>query len=316
MAGFVAFSKTVLKKTSAIQIYQWIYRFIVMPLRAVVQDAQVILGIISYWKYGSDDQVLLAKLRMTAHIIDKGLQYSGWNLGRSVGKYEICKRILNQLENSPVKGDPSYQWACGVVQKYEHAQQENEVATGEYFNPHVTHELQTSLRDIIMFRRSIRTYENRRIEKELLDKLIEVVNWCPVSCCRQPAVLHVTQNEVLVKKCLSQCIGATCFSEVNPPCFISVCADMRAYNTLDRHVGFIDVSLGVQNILLLAHTYGIEGVVLNWMQASPGQNKRFRALLTIPSYHRILFNLVLGYPAQCAPPPGRKSISETYVVHK
>ena len=86
---------------------------------------------------------------------------------------------------------------------------------------------------------------------------------------------------------------------------------MRIYVAKNRHLSLIDVTLGIQNMLLGAHAFGLSGTILNWMRATKQENENLRNLLDIPSYHRILYNMVLGYPSKWPPAPGRKGLRLT-----
>lgn len=305
----------VIKMNILRKLYTWFYTVIVQPFNALIQDISLIyLHVVAEKRY-LDDDVLLTKFRTNAHILDKGLQTDDWTAGRAVGKYKFCIELLKCLEHSKLVDDSSYNWALSKVQEYESAQAGKIPKQKDYIPIHNDVKTREMLLEIIKSRRCVRFFCNRPIEKQVLEQLIEVVNWSPISCNRQPAMLHITQNTELIRKCLKLCAGSTCFSEISPPCFIAVCADMRVFNVLDRHTPIIDVSLGIQNLLLLSHTYGIEGTILNWMQAGRKENKALRHFLEIPKYQRILFNIALGYPAKLPPVPGRKDVVRTYKMH-
>jgi len=118
--------------------------------------------------------------------------------------------------------------------------------------------------------------------------------------------------------CLNQCAGATCFSKTNfnkaRPCFISVCADARLYMIQDRYLPLIDVSLGLQNMLLLAYSQGIEGTILNWMHHTAKEDSILRKTLNIPGYYLIAFNVLIGYSDKAVPVPKRKSRDLAYEI--
>ena len=84
----------------------------------------------------------------------------------------------------------------------------------------------------------------------------------------------------------------------------------------DRHLLYIDASLGVQNMLLLAHSQGIEGTILNWMHHTQREEAILRKVLDIPEYYQIVLNLIIGYPVKSVPAPGRKSSDLGYVLVK
>ncbi len=256
-------------------------------------------------KYLNDPEVVLGGLRTSAHIVDKGLQSDEWQVGRSKIFYgRMCQQI-DTLKNSDLVDDPSYQWAVDKQREYDEAQEAGpkEYSLEDSQEPLVDKD---ALKKLILGRRSTRSFIDRPLEVETIKELADVVNWSPTSCNRQPAKLFVTQNPEKVTKSLQQCAGATCIGPATP-CFMAVCADTRLYMVVDREVPLIDVSLGLQNMLLLAHAQGIEATLLNWMHHTPEQDAALRETLGIPEYYRIIVNILAGYPAKSAPTPERKS---------
>ena len=307
--------KKTLKLFQVHRLYQFFHNRVYMAARAVWEEVGLITLLLRNTKYSSDDEVILASLRTKTHILDKGLQSDYWMPNRGKTVYNECVKRLNLLSDSPLKSDPSYQWAKGKILEYEKAQRLKRGESSDYIPIHDNVKTRGLLCEIIKTRRSVRFFLDRPIQADVLEKLVDVVNWGPASCNRQPIVLHVTQKRGLIRRCVEQCAGWTCFSEIGPACFIAVCTDMRFYELADRHLHLIDGTFGIQNLLLLAHTYGIEGTVLNWMCATKRQNRTLRKLLDIPKYQKIIFNLVLGYPAKAAHPPGRKEVDRTYKLH-
>lgn len=304
--------KKALRKLGVHLLYQFLHETVFTLPRVFVEETRLTVQMLSMRKHRSDNEVILASLRTEAHVLDKGLLVDYWMHGRGKGIYSECVRLLNLLKDSPLTSDPSYQWAREKVLEYEKAQKLKRSSVSAYEPIHCDQPTRELLHGIIKSRRSIRSFLEHKIEMDVLEDLVGVVNWAPVSCNCQPVVLHITQNPAIVSQCLEKCVGWTCFGEIDPPCFIAVCTDMRFYRLIDRHLPLIDGTFGIQNLLLLAHTYGIEGTVLNWTRATRRQEKMLRRLLDIRWYEKIIFNIALGYPSKAAPPPGRKAVARTY----
>jgi nitroreductase len=267
-----------------------------------------------YWRRRDTEapEVLLSELRTKAHILDKSLQADNWEAGRCRIQYEALCKYIDLLEDSTLKMDSSYKWALAKKTEFEEAQN---FGRGDHraFKNIQTTITKADFLNLIQSRRSIRAFENRPIDPEILKELADVLSWAPTSCNRQPAKLFMTQNSDKIAKCMNQCAGATCFGEVIP-CFIAVCADSRFYMIKDRILPFIDVSLGLQNMLLLAHLQGIEGTTLNWMHRTLQEDRVLRETLKIPAYYLIIINFVLGYPKHSVPTPGRKCNKLAYTL--
>jgi len=255
-------------------------------------------------QYRDDPEVLLSEVRTLAHVVDKGLQVNNWESNRSRGPYaQLCSHI-EKLKDSSVNGDPSYLWAMTKKCEYECAQETGRVKWHGDTNERGTIE-KDALFGLIKTRRSARRFEDRQISHETLRGLADVTSWAPTSCNRQPSKLFITQSPERIALCVRQCAGATCLGDVIP-CFIAVCADSRFYALEDRNLPFVDVALGLQNLLLMAHVQGIEGTVLNWFHHSREEDTILREVLGIPGYYLIVANLVIGYCTETGPVPGRK----------
>ncbi|MDH7513862.1 MAG: nitroreductase family protein [Clostridiales bacterium] len=210
--------------------------------------------------------------------------------------------------------DPSVAWAIQKLQDYEEIQRSGSPYKPE---PYISTCCKCNqLIDAIKTRRSIRWYENRPVDDETVLRIIESVNWAPSSCNRQPAKVFVTNNPELSRRCLELCSGSSGFSDY-VPLFLIFASDPRAYE-MPREVmmPYIDVSLGVQNCILVAHSLGISITLLTWAQSSKQQDKQLRRLLLIPDSCQIIVNATGGYPAFGAKVPARKTIEQTIVLIK
>lgn len=263
-------------------------------------------------RFFEDPEVLLAALRISAHVLDKSLQADNWMIGRGKAQYVSLCEYADFLKDSVFSSDPSFKWAMDKKREYEESQL-NEMNTQRAYLYNQQGINKSQLKMLIKGRRSIRSFSDKKIEHDILIELADIVNWSATSCNRQPAKLFITQNTKKINACLKQCAGATCLSE-KAPCFIAVCADIRFYMLKDYNLPFIDVSLGLQNMLLLAHLQGIEATILNWMHHTHREDKIVRQTLNISGYYMIILNLILGYPLKTAPIPGRKDSNLTTVL--
>jgi nitroreductase len=258
-------------------------------------------------KYISDPEVKLASIRTRAHIVDKGLQAFNWEVGRGRNPYlQLCREI-DTFKGLDLIQDPSFLWALQKRSEYEVFQKNGKILVETSNKSTQSTFDKNELLNLIKSRRTVRTFDDKIIDTEILKEFADVINWSPTSCNRQPAKLFFTQNAEKVIKCINQCAGATCFSDVTP-CFVSVCADTRFYKIIDRDLPFIDVSLGIQNMLLLGHAQGIGAAILNWMHHTSEEDATLRETLEIPDYYSIIFNLIMGYSSECPPVPLRKNI--------
>lgn len=262
-----------------------------------------------------DDHMWAAKLRRLAHMIDKGIQIDGYEIGRSLRYYDEAQNLLGRIKSADVLKDPSVIWAKKKLREYEVKQK----GPPQKLNHPVpkTNCSYENLLNAIMTRRSCRNFSRKPVPDDILKKVIKVIDWAPTSCNRQTAQVFATNNPELVRECMANCSGATCFSDY-VPVFFSFCSDARAYSIPKELVmPYIDISLGIQNCNLTAHSLGLSLTLLTWTGRTEQEEKNLRQLLRIPKYCEIVVNGVAGYPQAGVDVPLRKSLDHTlYIITK
>lgn len=278
--------------------------------RKFAQDVEPLIDMAQNGR-NKDPEYLMAMLRKYAHIIDKALERPDYEPGHSRQWYDAAKTTLNLLEKN-YASDPTITWVKEKIQEYE-KRQRHPKHTEKYGHIYSAEEDYHTLMRIIKERRSIRNFTDQPVEIEKINRIMEAINWAPSSCNRQPAKVFITTKPALVEQCASTCAGATCFS--GGACFISFCADMRVYNLPEEyHLPDIDIGLGIQNSLLIAHALGLSITLLSWAQHTDADDINLRAILGIPKHYKIIVNALLGYPASSSAAPVRKKIDDTLVL--
>jgi nitroreductase len=156
--------------------------------------------------------------------------------------------------------------------------------------------------EVIKGRRSIRKFENRSIEKKILQKLVEAGVWAPTGGNAQTWVFIIITDCNRIRKIKAVSPGIL---EI-PNALIVVCQDKElAYKKggeLGRDIlSIMDAAMASQNIMLQAYDEKIGSCpVLSF------HKKGVQALLNLPE--RIVPELLisLGYPAESPKPPRRK----------
>jgi len=257
-------------------------------------------------------EVMFSKLRVLTHSIDKGLYAPTRKSGRGYNKYTESKKIIKKLSKTHISSDPAFIWACEKVKEYENTQLGETSFKGKSLkmpNFVESHKIE----QFISGRRSVRTFKDKAIKPSILSKIVDAARWAPNSCCRQSVYFYISTNQEKNKKCMKLTPGATCFGE-NIPCFICVCGDKRFYPLIDKILLYIDGALAVENLLLAAHSHGIEGTVLNWRSQMLTEEKALRKILKISSYHSIIVNIALGYPEFMPATPKRIELKKVWTL--
>jgi hypothetical protein len=250
----------------------------------------------SYWR---------GRLRHYAHVVDKGLNRGDFSKGHGARAYEIAKVALSHITSREGLCDPSVEWAARKIKQYE------EVQSGKPRAPVIEH-LGTSctyedLLDAIKTRRSIREYVDKPVEDEVIDKIAGVLDWSPTSCNRQPARVYAANNPEAVRKCVTLHRGAACFTDIYAPLYLLFCADSRLYEMpVEMALPYVDVGLGVQNCVLVAHSLGISLTLLTCASLGVREERNLREMFRIPQHFQIIISAVGGYVDSGAEVPARK----------
>lgn len=251
-------------------------------------------------------------LRKYGHIVDKGLQNKFRERGRG---NDVAVKLGSLLTDNKLKHSSLIEWSKNIYDDYNSFQNGNEISK-RYDPPFKNLYFDNNeLVKIIKSRRSIRFFQNRKVEKEILNEIFDVVNWAPNSCNRQAIKLFVkTDSHTEISDLMKLNNGATCMNI--PPVFISVCFDTKGLILpLEKDVAYLDTGLGLQNLILLAHAKGLATCVLNWTHASRKQEKSLKKKLNIDDDNLVIANLVMGYPLKDSPIPTRDGNKE-FIVWK
>jgi nitroreductase len=157
-------------------------------------------------------------------------------------------------------------------------------------------------------RRSIRKYQQRAVEPEKLEKVLDAArlapSWKNMQCWRFLVLTDPERRRVLLDA----------FPEENPgkkavamaPCIIVVCADPAesgVENGIDYYVA--DTAIAFEHLCLAARGLGLGTCWMGWFDES-----RIKEALQIPAEIRVVGLTPLGYPDQEPKPRPRKELSE------
>lgn len=189
---------------------------------------------------------------------------------------------------------------------------------------------------IIEGRRTIRKFKDKKVEKEILLKLIKSAIWAPSAHNAQPWHFIIVRDKN-VKKKLAISMGekfredllADGFSKeeveekvkasikriVSAPVLIVACLTMRDMDKYPDNrrqkaeyvMAVQSVAAAIQNLLLAAH---IEGLGACWRCAPLFAKKIVRKALNIPEDVEPQALIEIGYPDEEPSPPPRKPIEE------
>ncbi len=171
--------------------------------------------------------------------------------------------------------------------------------------------------ETIKKRRSIRKYLDKKIPREIIEKLLECAAYAPSAMRVLPWNFIVIENKEKIrelsnksKETLNLLGYGMKFAER-----VTSREDLIFYNaplviiiTCDKNVKWRkeDTALAAQNMFLAAQSLGLGSC---WIGLAQGLEKdeKTRKDLSIPENHEIIAVLIFGYPAEEKPIPERKA---------
>ncbi|WP_286952069.1 MULTISPECIES: nitroreductase family protein [Aminobacterium] len=146
----------------------------------------------------------------------------------------------------------------------------------------------------ILGRRSIRKFTTAPVEKEIIDILLECAFAAPSAHNQRPCHFIVIQERDILDRLAAAHDSGKMLAQA--PLAIAVCADTSFYPKEDL-AWMEDAAAALENILLGARPFGIEGVWLKVMGRHP-REERVCPILEVPDHIKVTGIAALGYPAE------------------
>ena len=149
-------------------------------------------------------------------------------------------------------------------------------------------------------RRSIRSYDSRPIDDEILTKILDTSRWCWSAVNRQPWKFYVIRNSDLISQIAKECTTGPFAAEA--PVLVALVGDVEAQPNWYVH----DLSFLSLQLALAAWTYGIGTCFIGNINRD-----NVKKILGLHEKDFLLTVLPLGYPAGNLPKPRpRKPLDE------
>jgi nitroreductase len=174
--------------------------------------------------------------------------------------------------------------------------------------------------DLIITRQSDRKYNDKPIENEKLERIIEAGRMAPSASNSQPwKFIVVTDHELVLKvaeAASAKLLGMNSFVSQAPAILVIV----REKPNLSSKVGatiknkdysLIDIGIATENICLQAKAEGIGSCIIGWFD-----EKQLRKLLGIPRSKRVELIITMGYSLSKQREKRRKPAGETVSYNK
>jgi nitroreductase len=172
----------------------------------------------------------------------------------------------------------------------------------------------TQMLEIILRRQSDRSYSNKPVEKEKIERILEAGRMAPSACNAQPwKFIVVTDPGLLARLAVAssaKLLGMNSFVSQAPLQLVIIREKANFTSRIGGTVkkkdySLIDIGIASENICLQAASEGLGSCMLGWFD-----EKDVRKILSIPSSKRVELLITIGYPAKDVREKKRKPLAE------
>ncbi|UPR47535.1 nitroreductase family protein [Vibrio cyclitrophicus] len=165
------------------------------------------------------------------------------------------------------------------------------------------------------FRKSVRWYKDKPVEKYKIEQAISLAMTAPSACNRQPFKFYYTDNHEVVLKVSNLAMGTSGFRDNIQGLFIVV-GDTSYFNMAhDRHVIYIDSSLASMQLMLALDSLGLASCPINWPEIDRN-NEKISKILGLSDTERTVMLISTGYERSGVKVPysDKKEVAEVLKV--
>jgi nitroreductase len=169
--------------------------------------------------------------------------------------------------------------------------------------------------EFVSTRQSDRSFDQERpVEKEKIERILEVARLAPSACNAQPWHMIVVDDPELKNKVAdatsARALGMNHFTKQAPVHILLVEERVNLTSGIGGWVkqkDYAQMDLGIlaAHITLAAHAEGLGSCILGWFD-----EQKIRELLSIPRNKRVWLDIIIGYSLQPSRPNKRKRLNE------
>ena len=256
-----------------------------------------------------------------SHQIEKGLSHKNFRYGfgqQALTNLSYSLKQLKALELDDVKHNYAYCMALSALHEYiqRHSDAEYDLAlTQKLFEPTIWLEAEhfkslqggsytvnsnkksnngtKSFAQLAIGRHAVREFAPTPVTIEEIQTAIDLARTAPSVCNRQPARVHVTYNQDIIKQALQIQGGLNGYP--TPPALILVTADNQAFLfPTERNEGFVDGGLFAMQLLMSLESVGLAACPLNTMMNARNEDAT-RKLMQVPDNEFLIMYIIVGH---------------------
>lgn len=171
--------------------------------------------------------------------------------------------------------------------------------------------IMNSFLELVQSRQSDRSYQDKPVEKEKIERILEVARLAPSACNAQPwKFIVVTDPEKrmqVANATANKLLSMNHFTKQAPVQLVLVEENANFTSTVggwatNKHYPHIDLGIVASHVCLAATEEGLGSCIIGWCD-----EKKVQKALDIPKNKRVMLVILLGYSNQ---PPRRKKRKE------
>lgn len=171
-----------------------------------------------------------------------------------------------------------------------------------------------SFLELVQSRQSDRAYQDKAVETEKIERILEAARLAPSACNSQPwkiiVVTDIEKRLQVADATSSKILSMNHFSKQAPVQLVLIEESANFTSsvggwTTNKHYPHIDLGILAAHISLAATDEGLGSCIIGWCD-----EKKVQKTLEIPKNKRVMLVILLGYSAQPLREKKRKKIDE------
>lgn len=224
----------------------------------------------------------------TVRLLDQGLHSDSFDRQTAEWGGAVLERYFGEVGSSPIVDEARIEFARIPARQTD--PRKTPYRAGDRPVAELTaDELQT----LAMRRRSIRFFLDRPVDRELIEKALDIALQAPSSCNRQAYRFLYFDDPAVVRR-LSEVPGGIAGYRVQS--LVVVVGTYRAYfDERDVKAPIVDASLAAMLFILALETMGLGSVCINWPSHASNET-RLRSLISLDRDETVVMFIGIGYP--------------------
>lgn len=287
------------------------------------EHQSVLKGRLAYYQSLKESNATSAMLRRNVHRLEKGLimrprrEVFGEEYVLETVEGYVRMSMFDQASSREMK------WAFDVIKEFFNCVSETEEIAkarrifgsagkpitpiddnsgfhSESFRPYLYASIGRSeitydqLKALFRQRRSVRWYQDKPVDLNLIHKAIDIATLAPSACNRQPYSFMLSSGKDQANA-IAACAGGTAGFSDNLQSVAILVGDLGCYfHERDRHLIYIDSSLAAMQFMLALESLGLSSCPINWPDVERAE-RRIREVIDLPEHKKIVMLIAIGY---------------------